>query len=491
MIPVHVGIDLGTSSAKTVLLGVDGVVLATAQETYVVDRLLPTWAEQDPEMWWGAVTRSVSTALAAVPGVQPVSVGIAGQMHGGVVLDHNRQPLRPAIIWSDSRTAGMTDQWRRDVGDERTRAICGMPTSTGMLGVSLLWLRANEPAVWNRVAHVLMPKDYLRLRLTGELALEPTDAAGALLFNVHTGTPAAEILDLAGIPAEILPRAIRSLDVAGRITAEAAAATGLPVGVPVAAGGGDQSMAALALGIDSPTRAAIAISSGGTAFTRALDSFAVPREAHVLAAAHDGEHLAMGVVLAAGLAIDWLSGSLLGRDRAQLPSLMAQAAAVPPGAGGLLTMPHLGGMRTPRVDSSARASFVGLGFEHSGAHLARALVEGVSLALVGSLAGVADAGQPLTEIVISGGGARFGIWRQSLADISGLPVSISSDLEHPAIGAALAGAAAAGLDVQFDARARVSGRVHPRPEFADVYRDLAERHHALETFLATSKGYQS
>lgn len=471
-----VGIDLGTSSVKVVALGLDGALLASAQVRYPVDRPRPGWAEQEPQRWWAATCEAIAAARSQ-SSFTPIALGLSGQMHGLVAVDGAGRPVRPAIIWSDTRSGAQVRDWTTRLSSPVVEETTGMPISTGMLAVSLSWVRDEEPELSDKIASVFSAKDYLRFRLTGEIATEPTDAAGGLLYDIHRGVPAMALGASVGLDAGLLAPVQPSLTAVGTVTADAARETGLPIGLPVAAGGGDQAMGALALGLSDPRRAAVAISSGGTVFKRTAEPLDAQLGLHVMPSAHPAQWMAMGVVLAAGLSIDWLASRLLGSEAspAFVTELMASAAAVGVGAGGLLASPHLGGTRTPVVDGTARAAFFGLGFEHDRAHMAKALVEGVCISLNDALVSMADAGQPPEELVVSGGGARFDAWRTTLADVTGLPVHVSSDLEHSALGAALAGAHAVGAEVGFEAERRVALTVEPDPHAHDAYQEIAER----------------
>lgn len=484
---VHLGIDLGTSSVKCVVLDEHASVVATSQVPYAVHRDHAGWAEQSPDAWWSATVHAIHRATAGAPTATIGSVGLSGQMHGLVLLDRAGIPVRPAIIWPDARSGAEVELWREQVGDDFVTRTCGMPIATGIAALSLTWLRRHEPAALSSARWVMQPKDYLRLRLTGERAIEPTDACASLLLAVDDARPVPELLELSGIDESMLPRIVPTLSTAGSVSAAASTETGLRPGIPVAAGGGDQAMAALGLGLDGFDRAAVAISSGGTAVmptrrgTTALGDGA--RAHHMLAGPVAGEQLAMSVVLAAGLATQWLARDMLQNTRSEA-DLLDAAARIPPGADGLVATPHLGGTRTPVVDARPQGGFLGLGYHHSPAHLMRGMVDGIALSLTQALAAMADADVALREIVLSGGGARFPVWGQAIADASGLPVVISSDVEHSAIGAALAGAAAADVDLPFHGRSRIRGRVDPRPADVAAYRDLAERSERLRAALA-------
>ena len=476
MEPIYIGIDLGTSSVKAVGLSPAGVVVALAQVRYPLLRPRPGWAEQDASAWWRATQEAVGEVLAA--GRFDVrAVALSGQMHGLVAVGKDARPVRPAIIWSDMRSAEQVAAWRALLDPSRVEFITGMPIAVGMLGVSLSWVKEHEPDVYDEISAVMLPKDYIRLLLTGVVAIEPTDAGGSLLFDIRHGVASADIMDAVGHPVRLLPDAGPTLGLAGRITREASRHTGIPADVPVAYGGGDQAMAALALGLTDRSRAAVAISSGGTIFKCTSAPLGPEHGLHVMPYVRPREWMAMGVVLAGGFAIDWLADRLLGKEPTskRISALMSEANAVPKGAEGLVASPHLGGTRTPVVDEGARAHLSGLGFQHGQAHIARALVEGVCVALSSCLTSMQFAGDPAQELVVSGGGARFPLWRQTLADVTGLPVHVSSDLEHPALGAALAGAAAVSEPVAFTPATRIAMTIDPDPAAGGLYADIAKR----------------
>jgi xylulokinase len=482
---VALGIDLGTSSVKVVALDLDGRIVGSRQVGYAVSRPHPEWAEQDPDVWWTATCEALRGMLAS-GSIEVASVGVGGQMHGLVALGVDGLPVRPAIIWSDARSTRQVEAWADEIGAAEVARITGMPIATGMLGVSLTWIRDNEADVYRRTASVISPKDYIRFRLTGSVATEPTDAAGGLLYDIRSGDHSVTIADTIGLDMAKLPAIGATLAFAGEVTRAASDATGLPSGTVVGFGGGDQAMGALALGLHDVDRAAVAISSGGTVFKRTIEPMSPDRGLHVMPYVRQNEWMAMGVVLAAGLSLDWLITRVFGEASTpeRISALMDQAARIPAGADGLRISPHVAGTRTPRVDAAARASIVGLGFAHGQAHLARALVEGVCLALSSSLTSMADAGTPAREIVVSGGGARFEVWRSTLADVSGLPVRVSSDLEHSAVGGALAGAGAAELGLRFDPAGRTVGTIDPDPAahraYQDVAAELSQLEHAID-----------
>jgi xylulokinase len=475
---VWLGLDLGTSSVKCIAVDEVGRVLASAQERYPIDRPHAGWAEQDPDRWWHAVVSAAAGVRIALGGSAGVrAIGLAGQMHGLVLVDAAGRPMRPAIIWSDARATAQVESWRDSPGDDLVERLTGFRSASGMAALSLAWLRANEPDVLDGAAHALQPKDHVRMRLTGEAALDLTDAGASLLFDLDTGTPAPPLLEAAGIEADLLPRLRPTLDAAGALTAAAAEELGLPPGIPVATGGGDQAMAALALGISEPGRSAITLSSGGTVLVPTPRSSQVPAGYHRLAAAEEGVQLGMGVVLAAGIAVDWFAG-VVGAQSSELLLAAADARMDP----SLVAHADLGGTRTPTVDSRVQGAFAGLGFQHGREHLMRALVESVAISLADGLAALdAASGVRTTELVLSGGGARFAVWRQAVADAADMDVVRSSDLEHPALGAALAAMRADRATISVDPRVRVDGIVHPDGESADRLREIRRRRPTLTT----------
>lgn len=477
------GIDLGTSSVKCLVLDMSGAVLAVTQERYLISRTQAGWAEQDPEIWWQSTCRAISSVLLAIPATSTISaIGLSGQMHGLVLVDSAHCPVRPAIIWSDGRADDAVARWRDVIDDNHTESIAGFRPASGMAGISLSWIGAHEPQSLRRASFAMQPKDFIRLRLTGEVNVEMTDAGASLLFDLDNARVSAELVDAAGVDSSLIPTLIGTLDVAGIVSRRAAGATGLPVGAPVAAGGGDQAMAALALGLDGPDLAAVSLSSGGTVVVPTTPSSPKMPGYHRLASAKPGKMFAMGVVLAAGLAVDWLAG-LTGRSAA---SLLEQAGSARTDSR-LISVADLGGTRTPRPESAAQGAFAGLGFHHGPEHLMRALVEGVAIGLTDALKGIQGGTDCAANIVLSGGGARFSVWRQAVADAAGVPVRISADLEHSAIGAACAGAMAVGAELEFDPRSRVHTTVYPDPESRDRLHIARER----RAMLALASGADS
>ena len=488
---VFLGIDLGTSSVKVIAVDATARVVGSAQEHYVVDRPHPRWAEQDPAEWWIRTARAIRQVLAG-GSYRVRSIGLSGQMHGLVLLDGAGLPLRKAIIWSDSRTGAQAEEWRRLIGDDVVRKTTGFPIATGMFALSLHWVRDNEPEVYARAHTAISPKDYLRFRLTDIIGTEPTDAGATLAFDIHRRLPAEEILDAVGLRADLLAELSPSLRAVGELTTDAANETGLVAGTPVAAGGGDQAMAALALGLNDPSRAAVAISSGGTVIKPTPQPLDALLGLHVLPHAVAGTWLARGVVLSAGLGLDWLTTRLFRKERGShvVAGVLEEAGEIAPGADGLLFSANLGGTRTPVVDADLRASLVGLGFQHGQAHIARAMVEGICIELHRSLATMTASGEHIRDLIISGGGARSPLWRQILSDVTGLPVHVSADVDHSALGAAFAGAISQGEALFVDFAGYIRSTVYPDPKRVEIYRNVAAELRDVETALAHRKEVQ-
>jgi xylulokinase len=438
-----IGLDVGTSGARAVAIDLNGHVIAAASEGYPLSTPRPGWTEQDPEQWWVA-SQAVLNQVVSQLSDPPLGVGLTGQMHGSVFLDAADSVIRPALLWSDQRTANECRTITEKVGRERLIEITGNPAVTGFQAPKILWLRENEPADYARVRKVLLPKDYIRLRLTGESATDASDASGTLLLDLRRRAWSDEILQALEIPRGWLPTVFEGPQVTGNITSAAAATTRLPAGLPVAAGGGDNAAAAVGNGI---VREGLISSSIGTSGVVFADSETLRIEPHgrlhAFCHAIPGRYHLMGVTLSAGGSLRWwrdASGSGLDYE-----ALSALAATAPPGSEGLVFLPYLTGERTPHLDPVARGAFVGLNLRHSQAHLTRAVMEGVTYSLKDCLDLMVALGIPVTEVRATGGGARSPMWRQLQADVFGLPVHRTLIEEGPAFGAALLAGVASGV----------------------------------------------
>jgi xylulokinase len=453
-----VGLDVGTTGVKALALSPEGDVLARAEESYDLSTPHPGWAEQDPEDWWRAAER----ALAALGG-QPTAIGLSGQMHGLVVLDDRDRVLRPAILWNDQRTEAECIEIEERVGLARLIQLTGNRALTGFTAPKLLWLRRHEPTTYARVAHVLLPKDYVRLRLTGgEHAIDAADASGTLLFDVARRRWSQEMLEALELDPAWLPRALESPEVSGETA----------TGIPVAAGAGDQAAAALGVGVDRPGPVSVVLGTSGTVFA-ALPAYAADPQARVHAFCHavPGGWHAMGVMLSAAGSLRWLRdalGSGSGYDE-----LTAAAQEWPPATDGLTFLPYLTGERTPHADPHARAAFAGLTLRHDRGALVRAVLEGVAYGLRDSLELLRELGVDPRAGHVSGGGARSELWLRIIASVLGLPMQRAANDEGSAYGAALLGGVAAGVfrDVHEAVATcvRLLDPVEPDPEWGAAY----------------------
>ncbi len=441
-----VGIDLGTSSLKTMIMEEDGTCRAVAGKSYSIRIPQEGFAEQDPETWWQALVETMRQAFAE-SGVHPrdiTGIGFSGQMHGMVLLDRDGHVIRPAILHCDQRSKSQVDAIRNVVGAERLARIAMNPIFPGFQIASLLWVRDNEPGSFSRIAKVLLPKDYLRYRLTGEMGTEPTDAASTLAFDITARTWSAEILDLLDLDPGIFPTCGETLSLAGKVTEVADRETSLCMGTPVVYGGGDQPMQALGNGLIEPGTATSTIGTGGQFFTSVDRPIVNPAmNTHLFNNVLPGTWYAMGAMMSAGLSLKWLRDNVLGgRD---FKTLDVEAANLPACGNGLLFLPYLVGERTPHLDPNARGVFFGLTLQQGQAHLARAVMEGVTFALRDSFEIFKSLGIGIDRIIASGGGASSPLWLQIQADTYNRAVYTTKTVEQACTGAAMAAGLGCGV----------------------------------------------
>jgi xylulokinase len=454
-----VGLDVGTTGVKAIAVSETGTVIARAEVGYPLSTPRPGWAEQDPEDWW----RASQQALAEL-GVGPLAIGLSGQMHGLVALDANQRVLRPAILWNDQRTAAECAEIEERVGLERLVVLTGNRALTGFTAPKLLWLRRHEPDVYERIAHVLLPKDYVRLRLTGERAIDVADASGTLLFDVGARRWSGEVLDALELPLEWLPPAYESPD------------------VPGAPGAGDQAAGALGVGVDRPGPLSVVLGTSGVVFA-ALPAFAADPEgrAHSFCHAVPGAWHAMGVMLSAAGSLRWYRETFA--PGVPYDELTAEAERVPPGAEGVTFLPYLAGERTPHADPNARGAFVGLSLAHGRGHLTRAVLEGVAFGLRDCLELLGGLGVDARVGRASGGGARSRLWLTIVASVLGIPLELTEAEEGAAYGAALLGGVSGGVfaDVHEAVAScvRVRDRVEPNDDWRRAYDEVYARYRDL------------
>jgi xylulokinase len=424
-----VGLDVGTTAVKAVAISEEGEVVAKAERGYELSTPQPGWSEQDPDDWW----RSTLAAMNALEVTDIAGIGLSGQMHGLVALDAADRVLRPAILWNDQRTAAECEEIESAVGLARLIELTGNRALTGFTAPKILWLRNHEPNVFAQIERILLPKDYVRLRLTGERAIDVADASGTLLFDVAKRQWSDDVLEALEIPAEWLPRALESPEISGRT----------PDDVPVAAGAGDQAAGALGVGVDRPGPLSVVLGTSGVVFA-ALPAFRADPEARVHAFCHavpDAWH-AMGVMLSAAGSLAWLRDAIVGES---YDELIREARRWDPGAEGLLFAPYLAGERTPHADPNARGAFVGLSLRHDHGALVRSVLEGVAYGLRDSLELLKKLGVEPEAGRVSGGGARSELWLRIVASVLGLPLERTAVEEGAAYGAALLGGVAGGV----------------------------------------------
>jgi xylulokinase len=444
--PHVIGLDISTTATKAVLVDESGAVVAVGAVEYDYDVPRPGWTEQDPALWWNGAVGAIQQVLAttAVPGSDVAAIGLTGQMHGLVLLDDHDSVLRPAILWNDQRTAEACDEIRAVIGPDRLIEITGNDALTGFTAPKLVWVRDHEPDVWARIAHVLLPKDYVRLQLTREYALDKADGAGTLLFDLAARDWSDDVVRALDIDPAWLPPTHEGPEVTGTVTVEAAAATGLRAGIPVVAGGGDQSANAVGVGALESGVVALSLGTSGVVFATTDAPIHDPRgQVHAFChALPDRWHL-MTVMLSAAGSLRWFRDALApGED---FGALVDSAASVPAGAGGLLFLPYLSGERSPHPDPQARGAFVGLTVGHDRRHLTRAVLEGVAFGLRDGLDQMLAAGLTSpTQIRASGGGTASALWRQILADVLGAEIATVRTTEGAAFGAAVLGTVGAG-----------------------------------------------
>ncbi|NDJ76639.1 MAG: xylulokinase [Chloroflexi bacterium] len=489
---VVLGIDVGTQSTKCVVLDAAGQPRGSGQAGYDVELPRPHWAEQAPETWWQAATNAVRQALRAAnvsPG-QVQGIGLAGQMHGVVVLGHDLNPLRPAIIWMDRRSANLCETILARLMPEDVTTIAGNQLSPGFAGASLAWLREAEPDTLDRARVVLQPKDYLVLRLTGEISSDVSDASATWLYDIAQRCWSETLANACGVPLDILPPVYGSGDVVGKLHPQPAESLGLRAGIPVVAGAADQAALLLGIGVVEPGRGSIALGTGGqmtivSAHPRIDPELRLNTFCHAV----PGLWYTMGAILNGGIALRWWRDVISPSRDTTYPELLAEAAVVPAGSEGLLFVPYLEGERTPHMDPDASGAFVGLTARHQRGHMTRAVLEGVAYAFRDCLLVLQDTGPLPDHFLIGGGGAQGTLWRQILADVLGVSLQTVRGTEHTAQGAALL--AGLGADVFYDLPQAVAHAVDygsselPDPAERAVYDTGFDRFRALYPALRT------
>jgi xylulokinase len=453
---VCLGIDVGTSGTKVLAVSPAGHILASSSANYPCAHPRPLWSEQDPEDWWKGAVKAIRTVVkqAKLKPADVVAIGLSGQMHGSVFLDKLGKVIRPAILWNDQRTAAECDEIEsRAGGRSKLIQLVANPALTGFTAPKILWLRNHEPRAFAKTAKVLLPKDEIRRRLTGEFATEVSDASGTLLLDVVKRRWSKPLLDKLDLDAELLPRCVESEEVTGTLTAEAAKLLGLTTACKVVGGAGDCAAGAIGNGIVKAGLLATSLGTSGVVFVHSdQPQFDPQGRLHTFCHAVRGKWHMMGVILSAGGSLQWFHDALCTapgaggkrRSLATFDQLLAEAAATPVGAEGLQFLPYLAGERTPHLDPAARGALIGLTLAHGRGHVVRSILEGVTFALRDSLAIIESLDVPVKQIRASGGGAKNPFWRQMQADVFGKPVTAMAADEGAAYGVALLAAVGAG-----------------------------------------------
>ena len=482
----YLGIDIGTTAVKALAVSETGAVAGEAESPLQVSVPMPGWAEQDPSDWWQGTVDAVRAACAQA-GIRDVeSIGLSGQMHSSVLLDRADRLLRPAILWNDVRTTAQCRFITDRLGKTGLRRLVGNPALEGFTAPKLLWVREEEPRLFERARAVLLPKDYVRLLMTAEKATEPSDAAGTLLFDVRRGCWSAEILAVLQLDPAMLPPVRGSSSVTGRLTQAAAEELGLRQGTPVVGGGADNAAAAVGSGVVGQGALQTSIGTSGAVVAPIERPRVDPgMRIHSFNHAVPDTWYLMGVVLSAGAALAWFKRALAGQGGSPptYDELIAEAVGTPPGADGLTFLPYLTGERTPHADSNARGVFAGMHAGHERGHLVRAVLEGVTFALRDSLELMRRLRVDAVEAVAVGGGARSAVWRQMQADVLGVPVVTVEPSGGAPYGAAVLAAAGSGrfASVEEACRAwiRPLDRLEPSPAAAAAYGQAYERYGSL------------
>jgi xylulokinase len=444
--PYVMGIDLGTSSLKTLVVGERGEVLAESAGTYQFDAPRNGYAEQDPRVWWETCVSSIRDVLAQ-SGIMPEAIralSFSGQMHGAVLLDQDRQPVRPAILHCDARSGAEAEEIKALLGGKNLMPQQYNPIYPGFLLVSLLWVRAHEPHHYRRVRYALLPKDFLKMKLCGEPCSDYSDASATLAFDIERFRWSQEILDALDIPADIFPPCFASDYVVGTVTERAASETGLDRRTLVVNGGGDQVMQAIGNGATLPSQATVNIGSSAQVCFQTASPVRNPAfSTNTFCAYRGGAWITLGAIMSAGLSLKWFA-RLFG-EGLSFAGIDAEAAKAPAGSGGLLFLPYLAGERTPHLEPDLRGAFLGLGLGTGRAELAHSVMEGVGFALYECLEVCSGLGLSASELIASGGGARSALWLRILADIFNIPLKVAETEEQASLGAACTAAAGAGI----------------------------------------------
>lgn len=490
-----IGIDLGTSSVKIVIINDFGEVTALVSKDYDVSYPKVGWAEQNPEDWWVAAKDGIRDIVkySNIDWASIKGIGLSGQMHGLVLLDKEDNILRPAILWCDQRTQEECDYLNIEIGQDKISQYTGNRALTGFTAPKLLWVRKHEKEIFDKIAHVLLPKDYIRYKLTGVFATDVSDASGMLMLDVKERKWSKEMLQILDIKKEVLPEVYESWEVTGNLTKEVAEYTGLTEEIVVVAGAGDQAAGAVGAGIVESGILAVALGTSGVVFASS-DNYHVDEANRLHSFCHsNGKWHQMGVMLSAASCLKWWVEDINKEVHAEsdvFDHLLKEAGKAPVGSNGVVFLPYLMGERTPYSDPNAKGVFFGLNITTSRADMTRAVLEGVCFGLRDSLEILRNLKVPVKAIRVSGGGAKSHLWRQILADISGVKVQVISSKEGPAYGAAILTAVGYGLydtvDEACEKLIKVNATVDPIPENVEKYNNMYSIYKGLYPILKDS-----
>jgi xylulokinase len=487
------GVDVSTTATKALLIDATGKVISAASAPHSLSTPRPLWSEQDPAEWWSAAAVAIRAALAEAraKGSAVAAVGLTGQMHGLVLLDESGQVLRPAILWNDQRTQAQCDEIHRRFGKDKFIRTTGNLALTGFTAPKILWVADNEPAVYKKARHVLLPKDYIRFRLTGGYAMDKADGSGTALFDLEKRNWSPDVLAALEIDPAWMPPTYEGPHFTGQVTQEAASKTGLKAGTPVAAGGGDQAAQAVGTGAITPEVVALTVGTSGVVFAATRSALIEPEgRLHAFCHAVPGMWHFMGVMLSAAGSLQWYHDTLA--PKTSFEDLLEEAEDVPPGCEGLQFLPYLSGERTPHADPLARGAFVGLTLRHGRGHLTRAVLEGVAFGIKDSFTLIREAGLGATQQVrASGGGTKSGLWRQILASVLEAELVTVTATEGAAFGAALLAGVGAGwwkdVGEACEATVKAVASTYPNPPQVRVYQDAYPFYRGL--YSALKPGY--
>lgn len=482
-----IGIDIGTTGAKAVLIDVSGALIATSTSEYPMFTPHPLWAEQNPDDWWKATCNSIQNvvAQARINTSDVKGIGLTGQMHGLVTLDKTGKVLYPCIMWNDQRTGEECKEITGKVGFNNLLSITGNQVLPGFTAPKIIWLRKNKPEVYSKINKVLLPKDYIRFKLTNEFFSDVSDASGTSLLNVKERIWSQEILNRLEIPIEWLPEVVESVSMTGSITKEAASLSGLKEGTPVFAGGGDQAAGGIGAGAVKEGIVSIVLGTSGVVFTHS-DNYRIEPEGKLHAFCHSVPnkwHL-MGVTLSAAGSFRWYRDTFAQLEKSEAERtgkdvyaiLTSQAETVQAGSEGLFFLPYLTGERTPHPDPNAKGAFIGLNVRHTKAHLTRSVLEGVAYSLRDCYELISNLGIKAESLIVSGGGAKSKLWRGIIADVFNAEINTLTCTEGAPFGAAIIAAVGTGnykdVNAACEKMLRVETKIEPDKKRVEIYNDV-------------------